>query len=135
MTWAGPGLQKLKMPGPGPSQDRNFFIAGAGPEFNFFYCRGRDFFYCRGRAEIGIFSIAGAGPGRDIFIAGAGAGQGSEFFFIAGAGPGFNFFYCRGRDFFYCRGRAGIKFFYCRGRGWAGIKIFEMTGAGAGPGL
>ena len=42
------------------------------------------------------------------------------------------------------RGRAGItilfiaglgSFFHFRGRGWAGIKNFEMTGAGAEPGL
>ena len=41
MTWAGPGLEKLKIPGAGPSQDRNYFFAGAGPASGFFYCRGR----------------------------------------------------------------------------------------------
>ena len=66
MTGAGPGLEKLKMPGPG--RDRNFFIAGAGPGFKFFYCRGR------GRA--GIKKILLLGPGRDLY------------FFIAGVGPG-----------------------------------------------
>ena len=49
MTEAGPGLEKLKMPGPGQSRDRNFF-AVAGPGFKFFYCRGRDFFIAEGGA-------------------------------------------------------------------------------------
>ena len=71
MTGAGPGLEKLKMPGLGPGWDRNFFLPGPGRDFKNF--------------------IAGAGI---FFIAGAGAGLGSELFFIAGAGPGFNFFYC-----------------------------------------
>ena len=76
MTGAGPGLEKLKMPGLGPGWDLNFFIAGAGPGFKFFYCRGRDFFYCRGRAGIRISLLPG--PGRDLyfFIAGAEAGPG-----------------------------------------------------------
>ena len=57
---------------------------------------------------------------------------GIGIFFITGAGPGFVFFYCRGRDIFIAEAGPGFKFFYCRGRGWAGIKNFEITGAGTG---
>ena len=61
------------------------------------------------------------GPGRDlnfVFLPGLGffllPGPGRDlYFFIAGAEP-------------------GLKFFHCRDRGWAGIKNFEMTGAGSG---
>ena len=63
MTGAGPGLEKLKMPG------SEFFIAGAGPEFTFFYCQGR------GRTGI-IFFIAGATRDLYFFIAGSEAGPG-----------------------------------------------------------
>ena len=56
MTGAGPGLEKLKMPGLGPGWDLNFFIAGAGPGFKFFYCRGRDLF----------FLLPGPGLGSEI---------------------------------------------------------------------
>ena len=61
MPGARPGLEKFKMPGPGsgPGRDRNLF-------------------YCRGRAGIGIFFIAGAGPGFKFFIAGVAAGPGSK---------------------------------------------------------
>ena len=46
MTRAGPGLDKLKMPGPGlgPGRVGIFFIVGAGPEFIFFFIA---------RAEVG----------------------------------------------------------------------------------
>ena len=58
MTGAGarPGLEKMKMPGPG--RDRYFFIAGAGPGFIFFLL-----------PEPGFFFIAGAvaGPVSEIF--------------------------------------------------------------------
>ena len=107
---------------PRPGRDRIFFIAGAGPGFKFFYCRGRDFFYCRGRAGIRISLLPG--PGRDLYffycrgrgragiknfemtwagpgleklkIPGAGPSQDRNYFF-AGAGPASGFFYCRGR--------------------------------------
>ena len=73
----------------------------------------------RGWAGIKYFEITGAGTGK---IENAGAGPGSEFFFIAGTEPGFKIFYCR----------VGIYFFYCRGRGRAGIGIFFIAGAGPG---
>ena len=96
----------------GPDRDLNFFIAGAGAgaELKKNYCRGRgsEFFLL-------------PGPGRDlnfVFLPGLGffllPGPGRDlYFFIAGAEP-------------------GLKFFHCRDRGWAGIKNFEMTGAGSG---
>ena len=62
MTEVGPGLEKLKMPGPGQSRDRNFLL-WPGRDLIFFYCRGRDF-----------------------FIDGAGSGPGSEFFLLPGLG-------------------------------------------------
>ena len=69
MTGAGPGLEKLKMPGP-----------------------GLEFFYCRGRAGILIF-IAGAWPRLKIFIAGAYVGLRSElFFYCRGLGLDLSFF-------------------------------------------
>ena len=87
MTEAGPGLVKLKMPGPG----LEFFYcrgragilifiagAGAGPRLKKFYCRGL------GWAEIGIvFLLPGAGLGFNFFL------FPGPVFFIAGAGPGF----------------------------------------------
>ena len=87
MTGAGPGLEKLKMPGPGQSRDRNFFSV-AGPGFKFFLLLGPGFFYCRGRGRAGIriFLIVGAGPGFKFFIAGSGAGPESKI--LKGPGPG-----------------------------------------------
>ena len=76
---AGPGLEKLKMPGPGSE----FFIAGTGPGSKFVYCRGR------GRAGIKKFLLPGPGLGRDW-----------NCFLSPGPGRDSNFFYCRGRDFF-----------------------------------
>ena len=103
MTGAGPGLEKLKMPGPGPSQDRNFFYCRGRTGIYFFYCQGRDFLLLPGPGRHRNFFLL-SGPGRDLN------------YFINGAGI-----------FFYCRGRAGIYIFYCRGR--AEIKIF-IAGAG-----
>ena len=74
MTGVGPGLEKLKMPG--PDRDRHFF-----------YCRGRAGIFLLPGPRPGFFLLPG--PGRDLnfFIAGAGAGP-SSVFFIAGAGTG-----------------------------------------------
>ena len=42
-----------------------FFIAGAGPGFNFFLLPELGFFYCRGRAGIYIFLLPGPKLDRD----------------------------------------------------------------------
>ena len=89
MTGAGPGLEKLKMPG-----SEFFLLPGPGRNLNFFYCRGRNFFYYRDRAGIYIFLLTGpklnrdqkflndrgrAGTGK---IENNGAGPESEFFLL-----------------------------------------------------